>query len=94
MLRQQIFDEINQRLRDVFEHSPAKDLEKNLRAMLQSVFSRLDLVPRDEFDVQSEVLKRTREKLTELETRIAELEGRFTSKESQAGAPAGSGGSV
>ncbi|HSF58026.1 MAG TPA: accessory factor UbiK family protein [Candidatus Binatia bacterium] len=74
MIRQQIFDEINQRLKALFEQSPAKDLEKNLRAMLQDLFSRLDLVTREDFDVQSEVLKRTREKLDQLESRIAQLE--------------------
>lgn len=74
MVRQQIFDEINQRLKALFEQSPAKDLEKNLRAMLQDLFSRLDLVTREDFDVQSEVLKRTREKLDQLESRIAQLE--------------------
>jgi ubiquinone biosynthesis accessory factor UbiK len=72
---QPLFDEINQKLKDIFQHSPAKDLEKNLRAMLQGVFSRLDLVTREEFDVQSEVLARTREKLSQLEARIDELEG-------------------
>jgi len=87
MLGKQIFDEVNQKLKDVFEHSPGKDLEKNLRAMLQGVFSRLDLVTREEFDVQSEVLVRTREKLSRLEARIAELEG-STRKENKESPPA------
>jgi len=52
----------------------AADLEKNLRALLQSAFSRLDLVTREEFDVQREVLARTRAKLAELEAKLAELE--------------------
>jgi BMFP domain-containing protein YqiC len=69
-----LFNEINERLRTVFEHSPAADLEKNLRALLASFFGRLDLVTREEFDVQREVLARTREKLTQLEARVAELE--------------------
>ncbi|HEB80514.1 MAG TPA: accessory factor UbiK family protein [Chromatiales bacterium] len=53
-----------------------EDLQKNLRAGLQAAFARLDLVPRQEFDVQSEVLARTREKLEALETRVTELEQR------------------
>ncbi len=53
-----------------------EDLQKNLRAGLQAAFARLDLVPRQEFDVQSEVLARTREKLEALEARVAELERR------------------
>ena len=66
--------DINERLRQVFAQSPAADLEKNLRAMLASLFARLDLVTREEFDVQRQVLLRTREKITTLEAQVAELE--------------------
>jgi BMFP domain-containing protein YqiC len=53
---------------------PARDLEKNARALLSGFFSRLDLVTREEFDVQSEVLRRTREKLELLEAKVTRLE--------------------
>ena len=56
--------------------TPAGDIEKNLRAALAGVFAKLDLVTREEFDVQATVLARTRERLAELERRVAELEGR------------------
>jgi len=69
-----ILDDINERLREVLAHSPAADLEKNLRAMLNGIFARLDLVTREEFDVQRQVLARTREKLERLETQLSELE--------------------
>ncbi len=75
MLNQKILEEVNAKVQEVLSHSPAKDVEKNLRAMMQSTFSKLDLVTREEFDVQSQVLLRTREKLAELEARIARLEG-------------------
>lgn len=52
-----------------------KDLEKNIRAGLQGGFQKLDLVSREEFDVQSAVLARTREKLEALEKRVQALEG-------------------
>ena len=74
MDRNKLVDEIGGRLRQVFEASPAKDLERNVRAVLTNVFSRLDLVTREEFDVQREVLLRTRERLVELEQKIARLE--------------------
>ena len=74
MQNQRLFEEINERVRSVLAQSPAADIEKNMRAMLTSLFSRLDLVTREEFDVQREVLARTRQKLTELEARVAELE--------------------
>lgn len=51
-----------------------QDVEKNLRAALQSVLGKMELVTRDEFEVQSAVLQRTREKLESLETRVDELE--------------------
>jgi BMFP domain-containing protein YqiC len=74
--RSRLVDEVGERLRQVLATSPAKDLEKNVRAVLASVFSRLDLVTREEFDVQREVLLRTRERLNELELKLAELERR------------------
>ena len=67
-------DELQHRIREVLEHSPAKDLEKNLRAMLQQGFAKLDLLTREEFELQAEVLARTRAKLEALERRVAELE--------------------
>lgn len=76
MQNQRLFEEINERVRAVLAQSPAADIEKNMRAMLASLFSRLDLVTREEFDVQREVLARTRQKLAELEARVAELESR------------------
>lgn len=54
------------------------DVEKKIRQTLQSQLTRLDLVNREEFDVQTQVLLRTREKLAALESRIAELESRGT----------------
>ena len=59
---------------NLLKNTPAVDVEKNLRALLSSTFSRLDLVTREEFDVQREVLVRSREKITQLEARISELE--------------------
>ena len=58
-----------------------KDLEKNIRAGLQSGLQKLDLVSREEFDVQSAVLARTREKLESLEKRIRALEGTDAEKQ-------------
>jgi BMFP domain-containing protein YqiC len=53
-----------------------RDLESNFKAVLQSTLARLDLVTRQEFDVQAAVLRRTREKLEALESRLAAFEGR------------------
>jgi len=74
MLNQKLLDEISKKVNDLVAQSPVKDVEKNLRVLLAGVFTRLDLVTRDEFDVQQEMLKRTREKLSVLETKVVELE--------------------
>ncbi len=66
--------EIGKRLSELAASSPAKDIEKNARAMLSGAFSRLDLVTREEFDVQRELLSRARNRLAALEARVAQLE--------------------
>ena len=77
MLNSKTLDDWAARIGKAIENSPAKDIEKNVKAMLQSGLSRLDVVPRSEFDTQAQVLLKTREKLEALETRVAELEARL-----------------
>lgn len=72
-------EELAARIGKAIESGPAKNLEKNVKAALQSGLARLDMVTRDEFDTQARVLARTREKLEQLEVRVAELEARFAS---------------
>ena len=76
MNKPKILDEISHRLSELVAASPAKDIEKNARGLLTSAFARLDLVTREEFDIQAEVLSRTRERLVALENRVNELEKR------------------
>ncbi|OFZ67593.1 MAG: phosphoheptose isomerase [Betaproteobacteria bacterium RBG_16_56_24] len=78
MLNAKFIEEISSRLSAAANSSPAKDLEKNMRALLAQGFAKLDLVTREEFDVQAQVLTRTREKLSALEARVAELEAQRT----------------
>jgi BMFP domain-containing protein YqiC len=77
MLNARTLDELAARIGKALEGSPVKDIEKNVKAMLQSGLSRLDLVTRQEFDVQAEVLRKTRDKVERLEARVAELEARM-----------------
>lgn len=69
-----IVKEISTRFSELIAASPAKDVEKNARALLTSGFAKLDLVTREEFDVQVALLARAREKLAALEARVAVLE--------------------
>ncbi len=68
------FDDMQKNLSDLIARSPAADIERNVKGFLGQTFTRLDLVTRDEFDVQRCVLLRTREKVEALEARIAQLE--------------------
>jgi ubiquinone biosynthesis accessory factor UbiK len=74
MLNQKVVDEVVTKVNELLAQSPVKDVEKNLRVMLGGIFTRLDLVTREEFEVQQEVLRSTRELLTGMETRVAALE--------------------
>ena len=74
MLNTKIFEELSAKLSSAADSSPVKDIEKNMRALLTQGFAKLDLVTREEFDIQAQVLARTREKLSALEARVAELE--------------------
>jgi len=71
--------ELQTKISEVLQQSPAKDIEKNMKAMLNQGFSKLDLLTREEFDIQAEVLQRTRARLEALEARVAELESRLKS---------------
>lgn len=72
-----IFEEVGNKLSELLASGPAKDVEKNIKALLASAFAKLDLVGREEFEVQRELLLRSREKLDALEARVAELEKRI-----------------
>ena len=71
-----IFEEIQSKLSQLLAQSPAKDIERNVRGLLQQGFEKLDLATREQLELQTELLARTRAKLAELEARIAELEAK------------------
>ena len=67
-------EDLSLKIKETLKNSPAGDLEKNIHALLQSMFTKLELVSREEFDVQAEVLRQTKEKLAALEKQIEGLE--------------------
>ncbi|MBC7488892.1 MAG: accessory factor UbiK family protein [Glaciimonas sp.] len=77
MSKPNFFEDIQTRINQAIKNSPAKDIERNVKAMMSSGFAKLDLVTCEEFDVQTQVLATTREKLELLETRITELEAQL-----------------
>jgi BMFP domain-containing protein YqiC len=75
-MNEKILGDLSARLAEFARSNPAKDLEKNFKGLLSSALSRLELVSREEYDVQAQVLQRAREKLSTLEARVAELEAK------------------
>jgi hypothetical protein len=81
MIDKHLLDELGQGLGEAIRASPAQDLEKNLRALLTAFFDRVDLVVREDFEVQKQRLERAQARLAELEARLAELEARAAPKQ-------------
>ena len=76
-MKQETIDQICANIQDLFAQNPARDLKKNLRAVLTNGFTKLDLVAREDFDIQTEVLRRNEQQLKELESRIADMENKL-----------------
>ena len=76
MIDRRLFEDLGARITDTLRQSPAQDVEKNLRALLASWFDRMDLVLREDFEVQKRLLKKAQARLAALEARVAELESR------------------
>jgi hypothetical protein len=74
MLDPKILEDFGNKMSALLANSPAKDIEKNAKAVVSGLFGKLDLVTREEFDIQAQLLARTREKLQALEARVAALE--------------------
>jgi BMFP domain-containing protein YqiC len=80
MIDPKIFDDLSKRFAETIPSSIRQmqsDIEKNAHVMLQAAFAKMDLVTREEFDVQQGVLARTRAKLDALEKQVADLEGQL-----------------
>jgi len=73
-MNQKLIEELSAKLQSLLQESPAADLEKNIHALLQSVFAKLALVSREEFDIQAELLRQTRAKLEQLQHTVDQLE--------------------
>ena len=74
MTKPNFFEDMQAKMQQAIENSPVKDIEKNVKAMMSQGFAKLDLVTREEFDIQAQVLTKTRAKLDALELRVAQLE--------------------
>lgn len=69
-----VIDELSNKIKEIYSSLPADGAERNLHALLQGAFTKLELVTREEFDIQAEVLRKTRAQLADLEKQLAEIE--------------------
>ncbi|CAM4187363.1 accessory factor UbiK family protein [Bordetella pseudohinzii] len=76
MNRTQWMEDLQKNISDLIARSPAADVERNVRAMLIQGFARLDLITREEFDVQTDLLARARTRIDQLSAQVQQLEER------------------
>ena len=74
MINNRFIEEISSKINDLIKSSPIADIEHNINALIKGAFTKMELVSREEFDVQTEVLRNTREKLVILEQKLEALE--------------------
>jgi BMFP domain-containing protein YqiC len=80
MLSSEKLNEISSKIKELAQSTPLADLDKNIHALIKGALTKMELISREEFDVQTEVLRNTREKLSLLEAKLAELESQLASK--------------
>lgn len=74
------FQDLSNKIKDIAKSSPLSDVDKNVHALIKGALTKMELVTREEFDVQTEVLRHAREQLLELETKLATLEAQLQNK--------------
>ena len=72
------FEEFQKNVSDLIARSPAADIERNVKGFMGQAFNKMDLITRDEFDIQVDMLKRVQERATLLEEQVQQLEQRMT----------------
>tara|TARA_B100000482_G_scaffold189244_1_gene170395 strand:+ start:7359 stop:7595 length:237 start_codon:yes stop_codon:yes gene_type:complete len=74
MFKKDEIQNLSNKVKTLVKNSPISDIEDNINALLKSTFTNMDLINREEYDVQIEVLKKTRAKVEALETKIKDIE--------------------
>lgn len=77
----QWLDDFQKNMSDLLAKTPAADIERNVRALMVQTFARMDLITREEFDVQTDLLARALQRVDALEARLAELDSKLDKSE-------------
>jgi ubiquinone biosynthesis accessory factor UbiK len=81
MFNSQLINDLSSKINDIINNSPLQDVEKNINALIRGAFTKMELVSREEFDVQAEVLRNAREQLANLEAKLSSLEAALKQKQ-------------
>jgi hypothetical protein len=81
MFNSQLINDLSSKINDIIKNSPLQEVEKNINALIRGAFTKMELVSRDEFEVQAEVLRKAREQLATLEEKLSALEVAITQKQ-------------
>jgi BMFP domain-containing protein YqiC len=77
MINFEKLNDLSNKIKEISQDSPLTDVNKNMNALLKSVLTKMELISREEFDIQSQILHQTQEKLAELESKLATLEAQL-----------------
>ena len=80
MLKSPKFEDLSNKIKEIVSSSPLADVDKNIHALIKGALTKMELVTREEFDVQTEVLRHAREQLTQLEAKLEMLEEKLKQK--------------
>lgn len=80
MFNSQLINDLSIKINDIIKNSPLHEVEKNINALIRGAFTKMELVSREEFDVQAEVLRNAREQLENLEEKLSALEAELKQK--------------
>jgi hypothetical protein len=81
MFNSQLINDLSSKINDIIKNSPLQEVEKNINALIRGAFTKMELVSREEFDVQAEVLRKAREQLANLEEKLSTLEAELKQKQ-------------
>jgi len=81
MFNSQLINDLSSKINDIIKNSPLQEVEKNINALIRGALTKMELVSREAFDVQAEVLRKAREQLATLEEKLSALEVAITQKQ-------------
>jgi ubiquinone biosynthesis accessory factor UbiK len=81
MVNSQVINDLSNKIKEIIKNSPVQEIENNINALIRGALTKMELVTREEFDVQIKALQNTRELLVNMEVKLTELEAQIKQKQ-------------